>query len=133
MFAEKCIGISNNKLQITNNNINKLLEFVHKYNNSIHGPIKNKPFYNKPDTHINFDVEFITQKPKFKVGDHARVSKYKNIFGEGYQPNCTKKCFWLKMLNILHHGHMLLKILMVKKLLERFMNKNWKSLELKKW
>ena len=25
--------------------------------------------------------------PKFKVGDHVRISKYKNIFAEGYTPN----------------------------------------------
>ena len=25
--------------------------------------------------------------PKFKVGDHERISKYKNIFAKGYTPN----------------------------------------------
>ena len=25
--------------------------------------------------------------PKFKVGDHVRISKYKNIFSKGYTPN----------------------------------------------
>ena len=24
---------------------------------------------------------------KFKVGDHVRISKYKNIFAKGYTPN----------------------------------------------
>ena len=24
---------------------------------------------------------------KFKVGDHVRISKHKNIFGKGYIPN----------------------------------------------
>ena len=25
--------------------------------------------------------------PKFKVGDHVRISKYKNIFAKRYSPN----------------------------------------------
>ena len=27
------------------------------------------------------------------VGDHVRISKYKNIFAKGYSPNCTEKVF----------------------------------------
>ena len=27
------------------------------------------------------------KNPKFKVGDHVRISKYKNIFAKGYVPN----------------------------------------------
>ena len=30
--------------------------------------------------------------PKFKAGDHVRISKYKIIFTNGYVPNCQKKC-----------------------------------------
>ena len=29
--------------------------------------------------------------PKFKVGDHVRISKYKNIFAKGYAPNWSEK------------------------------------------
>ena len=31
--------------------------------------------------------------PKFKVGDHVRISKYKNIFAKGYTPNCSEEVF----------------------------------------
>ena len=31
--------------------------------------------------------------PKFKVGDHFRISKYKNIFAKGYAPNWSKEMF----------------------------------------
>ena len=31
--------------------------------------------------------------PKFKVSDHVRISKYKNIFAEGYTPNWSEKVF----------------------------------------
>ena len=54
---------------------------------------------------------------KSKVGDHVRSSKYKNVFAKGYIPN------WSKKLKILYHGHMLLVILRMQKML---------SLELKK-
>ena len=31
--------------------------------------------------------------PKFKVGDHVRISKYKHIFAKGYTPNWSEKVF----------------------------------------
>ena len=30
---------------------------------------------------------------KFKVGDHVRISKYKNIFAKGYFPNWSEEVF----------------------------------------
>ena len=38
-------------------------------------------------THIDFGKEVNDKDPKFKVGDHVRISKYKNIFAKGYTPN----------------------------------------------
>ena len=35
----------------------------------------------------------IKKYPKFKVGDHIRISKYKNIFGKGYAPNWSEEVF----------------------------------------
>ena len=34
--------------------------------------------------------------PKFKVGDHVRISKYKNIFVKGYTPNWSEEVFLIK-------------------------------------
>ena len=31
--------------------------------------------------------------PKFKVGDHVRISKCKNIFAKGYTPNWSEEVF----------------------------------------
>ena len=31
--------------------------------------------------------------PKFKAGDHVKISKYKNIFTKGYAPNWSEKVF----------------------------------------
>ena len=33
---------------------------------------------------------------KFKVGNHIRILKYKNIFANGYTPNCSKEHFVIK-------------------------------------
>ena len=33
---------------------------------------------------------------KFKVGDHVRVPKYKNIFAKGYTPNWSEEVFVIK-------------------------------------
>ena len=33
------------------------------------------------------------KNPKFKVGDHVRISKYKNIFAKGYTPNQSEEVF----------------------------------------
>ena len=34
--------------------------------------------------------------PKFKVGDHVRISKYKNIFAKEYTPNRSEEVFVIK-------------------------------------
>ena len=41
----------------------------------------------KDNTYINIDKEANDKDPKFKVGDHVRISNFKNIFAKGYTPN----------------------------------------------
>ena len=36
------------------------------------------------------------KNPKFKVGDHVRISKCKNIFAKGYMPNWSEEVFVIK-------------------------------------
>ena len=49
------------------------------------------------------------KNPKFKVGDHVRISKYKNIFAKGYTPNWSDEVFVIKKkLKMQFHGRMLL-------------------------
>ena len=67
--------------------IDKLDDIVDKYNNTYHRTIKMKPVYVKSSSYINFNKENDKKGPKFKVGDHVRISKYKNIFAKGYVPN----------------------------------------------
>ena len=41
----------------------------------------------KDNTYIDSTKEVNDKGPKFQVGDHVRISKYKNIFAKGYTPN----------------------------------------------
>ena len=43
------------------------------------------------NTYIDFEEEINNKDPKFKVGDHVRISKYKNIFAKGYMPNWSEE------------------------------------------
>ena len=45
------------------------------------------------NTYIDFKKEINDKDPKFKVGDHVRISKYKNIFSKGYTPNWSEEIF----------------------------------------
>ena len=49
-----------------------------------------KPVDVKDNTYIDFKKEVNDKDPKFKVGDHVRISKYKNIFTKGYTPNWSE-------------------------------------------
>ena len=55
--------------------IDKLDDIVNEYNNTYHRTIKMKLVDVKGNTYIDFE-----KVPKFKVRDHVRISKYKNIF-----------------------------------------------------
>ena len=71
--------------------IDKLDNIVNKYNNAYHRTIKMKPIDVKFNTYIDSSKEGNDEDPKFKVGDHARISKYKNIFAKGYTQIGPKK------------------------------------------
>ena len=60
--------------------IDKLDDIVNEYNNTYHRTIKMKPVDVKDNTYINTGKEVNDKDPKFKVGDHVRILKYKNIF-----------------------------------------------------
>ena len=73
--------------------INKLDDAVSEYNNTYDRTIKMKPVDVKDNTYIDFKKEVNDKDPKFKVGDHVRISKYKNIFAKGYTPNWSGEVF----------------------------------------
>ena len=55
-----------------------------------------KPIDLKGNTYINIDQEVNDKDPKFKIGDHVRISKYKNIFAKGYTSNWSEEIFVIK-------------------------------------
>ena len=64
-----------------------MIQNVHEYNNTYHRTIKMNSIDVKDNIYIDVGKEVNDNDPKSKVGDHERISKYKNIFAKGYTPN----------------------------------------------
>ena len=85
IVAEKFMRTTKNKIykymtSISKNVcIDKLDDIVHKYNNKKHRTIKMKPIDVKDNAYTDFGEEVNDNDPKFKIGDHVRKTKYKNI------------------------------------------------------
>ena len=45
---------------------------------------------------LTLKKEVNDKDPKFKVGDHVRISKHKNNFATGYRPNWLEEIFVIK-------------------------------------
>ena len=75
---------------------NVLNDVVDEYNNKYHRTIKMKPIDVKSDSFAEYKEESNEKHPKFKVNDHVRISKYKNIFAKGYAPNWSEEIFVIK-------------------------------------
>ena len=71
-------------------------DIVNKYNNTIHRTIKMKPIDVTDDSFAEYNEESNERNPKFKVGDHVRISKYNNILAKGYAPNWSGEIFVIK-------------------------------------
>ena len=76
--------------------VNKLDDTVGEYSNTYHSTIQIKPVDVKDNTYIDFKKEVNDKDPKFKVGDHVRISKYRNIFAKGYTPSWSEGIFVIK-------------------------------------
>ena len=66
---------------------------VNKYNNTVQRTIKMKPIDVTSDSYAEYNEDSNEKDPKFKVGDHVRISKYKNIFAKGCTPNWSEEVF----------------------------------------
>ena len=73
--------------------VDVLDDIVNKYNNTVHRSIKMKPIDVTGDSFVEYIEQSNKKDPKFKVGDHVRISKYKNIFAKGYSPNWSEEVF----------------------------------------
>ena len=78
-----------------------LPKLVKQYNNTKHSSIKMTPVEaskkkNESAVYFNLygNMEKLSSKPKFKVGDKVRISKYKRkVFDNGYTPNWSEEVF----------------------------------------
>ena len=99
VVAERFIKTLKNKVYKHMNYIGKNVYFnvlddiVRKYNSTVHSSIKIKPKNVTDDSFIEYNEESNKKDPKFRVGDNVRISKYKNIFAEGYTPNWSEEVF----------------------------------------
>ena len=102
VLAERFIRTLNNKIYKHMIAISKNIYFdvlddiVEKYNNTYHKTIKMKPVDVKDDSFAEYNEESNEKDPKFKVGDHVRISKYKSIFAKGYIPYWSEEIFVVK-------------------------------------
>ena len=62
-------------------------DIVNKYSNTVHRKIKIKPTDVTSDSYAEQNEDFNEKDPQFKVGDHVRIPKYKNIFAKRYTQN----------------------------------------------
>ena len=78
-----------------------LPKILSQYNNSKHSSIKMTPIEaskkkNESAVYFNLygDMKQSSPKPRFKIGDKVRISKYKRkVFDKGYTPNWTEEIF----------------------------------------
>ena len=73
--------------------IDVLNDIVNRYNNTVYRTIKIKPIDVKNDSYVEYNEDSNKKSPKFKVNDHVRISKYKNVFAKGYVPNWSEEVF----------------------------------------
>ena len=100
--VERFIGTLKNKIYKHMTAISKNVYFdvlddiVDEYNNTYHKTIKMKPVDVGDDSFAKYNEESNEKDPKFKAGDHVRISKFKNVFAKGYTPNWSEKILIIK-------------------------------------
>ena len=103
VVAERFIRTLKNKIYKHMTAISKnvyfdvLNDIVDEYNNTCHRAIKMKPIDVGDDSFADYNEESNEKDPKFKVGDHVRISKFKNVFAKGYTSNWSEEIFFVKI------------------------------------
>ena len=87
-----------------------LNDIVNKYNNTIYRTIKMKPIDVADDSFAEYNEQFNKNGPKFKFGDHVRISKFKMFLLKDMLLIDQKKFLLLIKLKILYLGLILLVI-----------------------
>ena len=80
VIAERFIRILNKKIyKYQKMCIDELADIVKEYKNTYNKTIKMKSSGLKSSTYVDIGTENNEEDPKFKFGDHVRISKYKYI------------------------------------------------------
>ena len=58
---------------------------------TVHRSIKLKSIYVTSDSYAEYNEDSNEKDPNFKVGDHVRISKHKNIFAKAYTQNRSEE------------------------------------------
>ena len=81
VVAERFIQTLKNKIFKYMTAVSDVLDdIVSKYNNTVHKGIKMKPIDVTSGSSAEYNEDSNVTKPKFKVGDRVKISKYKSIF-----------------------------------------------------
>ena len=102
VVAERFIRTLKNKIYKHVTSISKNVYFnvlddiVNKCNNTYHKTIKMKPVDVGDDSFAECNEESNEKDPKFKVSDHVRISKFKNVLAKVYTPNWSEEIFIVK-------------------------------------
>lgn len=85
--------------------VENIQNLIDKYNHTVHRTIKMKPAdVNKDNEKSLLKTAYnrikIFPKPKFRVGDKVRISKYKHLFEKGYTPNWTTEVFRIHTIKV---------------------------------
>ena len=67
-----------------------------EYTNTYHKILKMKPVDVGDDSFAEHNGKSNEKDPKFKVGDHVRISKFKDVFAKEYTLNCSEEIFIIK-------------------------------------
>ena len=98
VVAERFIRTLKNNICKHMTAVSKNVYFVldniaNEYNNTVHRTMKIKPIDVTSDSYAEYNEDSNVRKPKFKVGDRVRISKYKNTFAKGYTQNWSGEVF----------------------------------------
>ena len=86
--------LKKHKTAVSKNVYSDVLDDVlNKYNNTVHRTMKIKPICVTSGSYAEFSEGSNEKDLQFKVGNHVRISKYKNISGKEYTQNWSENVF----------------------------------------
>ena len=100
--AERFIKTLKNKVYKHMTSISKniyydvLDDIFNECHNIYHRTIRIKPIDIANDSFAEYNEQSSEKDPKFKIGDHVRIEKHKNVFTKGFTPNWSEEIFIVK-------------------------------------